>query len=63
MQDFLYYHRVDLPVYAAIALVVFAVARVANASPALALVFAAVPVATAWMYFNYGLQGLLPGLP
>jgi len=58
MLDYLSYHVTDLTIYAAVMLVVFALARTANASPPFALTLAAAPVVVAWAFFDDGARVL-----
>ena len=56
MLDYAYYHAAELLAFGALVLVIFAIARMAEASPPLALVVAVVPAAAAWYFYTHGLS-------
>jgi hypothetical protein len=54
MLDYLVFHGFELTACGSIFLIVFAVARTADAAPFMAAVVAALPVAVAWAFLNGG---------
>ncbi len=61
MLDFFTDHGVELSIYATIGLLVFAIARTANASPLFAASLAVTPVFVAYVFFRHALPVLMPG--
>jgi len=55
MLDYAYYHDAELLAFGALVLVIFAIARMAQASPLLASVIAVVPAVVAWYFYTRGM--------
>jgi len=55
MLDYAYYHIAELLAFGALVLVIFAIARMAEVGPVLALVVAIVPAAVAWYFYIHGM--------
>ena len=59
MVDFLMVHAAEVTIYTSAILIVFALARLVNAGPVLALIIAAIPVGVAWVYLTPSAHGLV----
>ena len=62
MVDFLMVHAAEVTIYTSAILIVFALARLVNAGPVLALIIAAIPVGVAWVYLTPSAHGLVAHL-
>ena len=59
MVDFLMFHAAEVTIYTSAILIVFALARLVNAGPVLALIIAAIPVGVAWIYLTPSAHGVV----